>query len=129
MGGKSSTNQVSQSQSRTDPWGPTLPVLNGILSGVQSQLPNYQSNPLETQAYNQITQNAQALPNWAPQATDLTNQYLGGDPTGLLNPALQSYNNTLNPIATGNLDPTKTPGIQNLLDTIRSDVSNSVNSQ
>jgi len=127
MGGKSSQDQTSQSATHSAPYAPTLPILQGILNGVQGQLPNYASNPLEQQAYGQLTQNAQALPNWAPQATDLTNKFLTGDPTGLLNPALQNYNSVLNPIATGSLDPTQMPGIKNLLDTIRGDVSNSVN--
>lgn len=127
MGGKS--KQETNATSSTQPWQPAIPVLQGILSGVQSQLPNYQPNGLETSAFNQLTQNAQNLPNFAPQAQDLTNKFLTGDPTGLLNPALQNYNNVLNPIATGSLDPTQTPGIQNLLNTIRSDVSNQVNQQ
>src|SRR5512139_985505 len=127
MGGTSHQQSQSASQSVSQPWQPAQPVLQGILSGAQSQLPNYGLNPNEQAAISQMTQNAQATPNFAPQATDLTNKYLTGDPTGLLNPALQNYNTALSPIATGELDPTKTPGIQNLLDTIRGDVSNSVN--
>lgn len=131
MGGKSSSDQSSQSQSRAEfgPWTNANPTLLGILSGIQSELPNYQANSTEKAALGQLAQNVQGIPNFAPQAIDLTNSYLGGDPTGLLKPALANYNNVLNPIATGNLDPTKTPGIQNLLDTIRSDVSNSINGQ
>lgn len=131
MGGKSSSDQSSQSQSKSEfgPWTNSTPALLGILSGIQSQIPNYQANGTESNALNQLTQNAQGIPNWTPQASNITSQFLSGDPTGLLNPALQNYNNVLNPIATGSLDPTKTPGIQNLLDTLRSDVSNSINQQ
>src|SRR5512139_3701230 len=127
MGGKGSSSTQQQSQTISQPWQPAQPALQGILSGVQSQLPNYNLNANEQGAIGQMTANAQGLPNFAPQATALTNKYLTGDPTGLLNPALQNYNTALSPIATGELDPTKTPGIQNLLDTIRGDVSNSVN--
>src|SRR5512139_551511 len=127
MGGTSHQQSQSASQSVSQPWQPAQPVLQGILSGAQSQLPNYGLNPNEQAAISQMTQNAQATPNFAPQATDLTNRYLTGDPTGLLNPALQNYNTALSPIATGELDPTRTPGIQNVLETIRNDVSNSVN--
>lgn len=126
---RSGTTSQTQSQSQTAPWKPTQPILQGILGGVQSQLPNYAANPAEQQALTQLQGNVGAVPNFAPQATDITNQFLGGDPTGLLSPALQNYNNVLNPIATGNLDPNQTPGIQNVLSTIKNDVSNSVNQQ
>lgn len=127
MGGKSKTEQTTTSN--TQPWAPAIPVLRDILSGVQGQAGNYQPNALEQGAIDQLTQNSQNLPNFAPQATNLANSYMGGDPTGLLNPALSQYQNTLNPIANAPLDPTKTPGIQNVLNTIRGDVSRSVNQQ
>lgn len=127
MGGKSSSDQQTQQQGQTEPWGPTKPVLQGILSGVQSQLGNYQPTGQEQQALSQLSQNVQGVPNFAPQASDITGQFLTGDPSGLLRPGLESLNTALNPIATGDLDPTKTPGIQNLLATIKNDVTNSVN--
>lgn len=125
----SKQTQAQQIQSQSSPWAPTQPILNGILSGVQGQLPNYATTPAEGQALNQLQTNAAGVPNFAPQASDITGQFLGGDPTGLIKSGLTNYTNELSPIATGNLDPTKTPGIQNLLATIRNDVSNSVNSQ
>jgi hypothetical protein len=129
MGGKSKTEQTSTSQSQTSPWAPAQPILQGILSGVQSQLGNYQANPQEQQALTNLSNNVGAVPNFAPQASNITGQFLGGDPTGLLQPGLQNLNTALNPIATGDLDPTKTPGIQNLLNTIRGDVTRQVNQQ
>ncbi len=123
----SNTNSVQAQDSTTAPWLPSQPILQGILSGVQSQLPNYQPTQVEQGAIANLSSNAQAIPNFGPQAANLAQSYLGGDPTGLLNPALKQYQTTLNPIAGANLDPTKTPGIQNLLETIRGDVSNSVN--
>ena len=127
MGGKSTTSQQSSQSGQTAPWQPAQPALQGILSGIQTQLPNYAPNATETAATNTLTANAQAIPNWAPQASDITNSYLGGDPTGLLKPALANYQTQLAPIVNGSLDPTQTPGIQNLLKTIRDDTSNSVN--
>lgn len=127
--GKSSSDQQTQTQSQTSPWSPAQPVLQDILSGIQNQVPNYQANGAEQNALTNLQNNTAALPNFAPQAGNVTGQFLNGDPTGLLNSGLTNYTNTLNPIATGNLDPTQTPGIQNLLSTIRNDVSNSVNSQ
>src|SRR5512139_1810950 len=127
MGGKSSQQTQSNSQTVSQPWAPAQPALQGILAGVQSQLPNYNLTPSEQSAIGQMTANAQGTPNYGPQATDLTNKYLTGDPTGLLSPALQNYNTALSPIASAELDPTKVPGIQNVLQTIRNDVGNNVN--
>ncbi len=133
MGGTSKSSQQTQSTNAVDattaPWLPSQPILQGILSGVQSQVPNYSPNQTEQTALGNLLSNAQSVPGFGAQAGDITGKFFGGDPTGLLNPALQNYNTAINPIASGNLDPTKTPGIQNLLDTIRSDVSNSVNGQ
>lgn len=127
MPGKSQQTQTQQSQS--SPWAPAQPLLTNILSGISGQLSNSSPTSVENQALQSLTQNAQGLPNFAPQATNLANNFIGGDPSGLLSPALKQYQNTLNPIANASLDPMQTPGIQSLLDTIRSDVSNSVNGQ
>ena len=62
-------------------------------------------------------------------ATDLTNKYLTGDPTGLLGSSLSAYQNQLNPIANASLDPRTNPGIADLLSSVRQDVQNSVNGQ
>lgn len=129
MGGTSKQDQQTQTsqQSQTQPWAQAIPALNGILSGIQGQVGNYQPNAQEQTALSQISNNAQSLPNFGPQATDLANKYIGGDPSGLLSPALQQYQQTLNPIANASLDPTQTPGMRQLLETIRADVGNSVN--
>jgi hypothetical protein len=129
MGGTSKTQSTTQQQQTTAPWAPAQPALTDILSSIQGQIPNYSPNATETAAGNTATANAQAIPNWAPQASDLTNSYFGGDPSGLLSPALQQYRDQLNPIANQNNDPLQTPGIQNLLATIRNDVGTSVNQQ
>ena len=124
---KQTTQSQSSQQAQSQPYAPTIPVLNSILSGVQTQLPNYQANATEQGAFNQLNQNAAGLPNFAPQATNIANQFMTGDPSGLLKSSYNNFNTALNPIATGNLDPTQTPGIQNLLGTIRNDVGNNVN--
>lgn len=125
MGGKSKQETVSQGG--TAPWYPAQAPLQQILGNISGQIGNYQPNSLETGAINQLTSNAQNQPNYGPQVNNLASSYLGGDPTGLLSPALAQYQAQLNPIANQNNDPTKTPGIMSLLDTIRGDVSNSVN--
>src|SRR5438552_3779783 len=40
MGGTTTTNTSQANQSQTNPWAPTLPLLNGIISNLNAQLPN-----------------------------------------------------------------------------------------
>src|SRR5512139_22392 len=121
------TATQNQQQSTTGPWQVAQPTLTGILGGANTALGNINPTGAETGAINQITANSQNLPNFGAGATNLANSFMGGDPSGLLSPALSNYNASLNPIANGELDPTKNPGMAGILDTIRNDVSNSVN--
>jgi len=105
-------------------------MLQNLLGALGNQFGNYQPTQNENSALNQITANAQNMPNYGAQANAMAGSYLGGDPTGLLSPALQQYQAQLNPYASGaNLDPTKAPGMDAVLSTIRNDVGNSVNQQ
>lgn len=122
-----SSDQKTSSSSSVQPWSPTIPGLKTLIGDVNSLEGNYQPNALETQALGQIATNAQSLPNFGPQATSVASGFLTGDPSGMLGPAYAAYQGQVNPIANANLDPTQTPGISNLLDTIRGDVTNSVN--
>lgn len=104
-------NQASQSQSA--PWQPAQGTLTNILGNINQQFPA---------ALNQATA-AQ------PGQLNLAQSFQGGDPTGLLNPALSAYSNQLSPILNAPLDPTKNPLLANVLSTIQNDVTNSVNQQ
>ena len=123
-----SSSQQSQSSSN-EPWIKAQPALQGILGGIQGQLGNYATNATEQGALGTLSQNAQNQPNYGGQVNQLAGQYLGGDPSGLLRPGLQQYQQQLGGIANQNNDPMQTPGMQGVLNTIRSDVGNSVNSQ
>ena len=110
---------------------PAEPTLQTLLSQIQGQTGNVGLTPQETAAYGQLTQNAQTSPTggFGANATDLTNKYLTGDPTGLLGSSLSAYQNQLNPIANASLDPRTNPGIADLFHSVRQDVQNSVNGQ
>lgn len=124
------TSKSEQSQSsQTSPWAPAQPALQSILNGIQGQMGNYQPNGAETSALNTLSQNAANQPNFGGEVSQLASSYLGGDPTGLLNPALKQYQAQLGGIANQNNDPMRTPGMQGVLNTIRSDVGDSVNQQ
>lgn len=133
MSGKSSQKQEQQQiqSSRSNPWEPTEPILKDILSGVGGQVSNYQPNANENAALGMLRQNAAGTQNYGAQATGLANDLMTGGPdrTGMLNDAYSQYQTQLNPYASGtNLDPTQAPGMASVLDTIRNDVGNSINS-
>lgn len=133
MGGTSKSEQQTTQSSQTNPWAPAQGALNGILGGINGQVSNYQPTSAETGALGQIMGNAQNQPNYGPQATQYANSLLSGGGTaanaGILNNAYQTYQNQANPIANQNNDPMQTPGMAQLLATIRGDVSNQVNGQ
>jgi hypothetical protein len=123
--GTSSQNTGQTQQSTTNPWAPSQPELQQLLSSIQGigGGPTYQ----QQQALHALKGASTGLPNYGAAAGGVTSGLLGGDPTGLLKSSLQSYQNNVNPIASASLDPTKTPGMQNVLQTIQQDVGNSVN--
>lgn len=133
MGGTSqqTSNTTQASQSKTAPWEPTQGILQNIIGGIGQQ--GYQPTGAENNALTTIQNNAANSPSYGGQATDLATQLMAGGGAnanaGILGNAYQQYQTQLNPIANQNNDPMQTPGIRALLDTIRSDVSNSVNGQ
>ncbi len=132
MGGQSSSNtNTSQSQtgtanSTTAPWQPTQGLLQSILGGAQGM--GTSPNAAQTQGANQLVANAGSMPNFGSQATNATNGLFGSLPQGVQN-AYQTYQNQISPIANQNNDPTQSPGMQNVLQTIQGDVGNQINSQ
>lgn len=130
MGGKSTSETKTQQSATTVPWEPTQGLLGNIITGLEGQVGNVNPTAAEQGAINTIQQNAQTTPNYGSQATDLTNSLFSGGPdrTGVASNAYSTLQNQLMPTANGaNLDPTQAPGMQSLLDTIRSDVMGSVN--
>jgi hypothetical protein len=127
-------NGVSNQQSQTTPFGPAMPVLSGLIGSIQNAAGGAYGGPFQgnlpaedAQNYNKAISNVGQLPNFGPAAAQTASNFLqtGGDPTGIL----RKEASNLNPIASENLDPTQTPGMKNVLDTIRNDISNQVNGQ
>lgn len=124
MPGMGTSTQESTTSQRQSPWKPAIPLLKRTLSNINDHFGGYRTTNYEQDALRQIKQNANGLPDFGPQAASAVGGLLGGDPGGVI----QNYQNAMNPIMSGNLDPTKTPGMANVLSTIRDDVSNNVNS-
>lgn len=125
--GTSSQTQQQQQQSQTNPWAPTQGTLQNIIGSINGVNPAVTGNQYNSAA--NLVGAANGLPNFGNASAGVASGLLGGDPTGLLNSSLKSYQNNVNPIATESLNPLQNPQIQQLLQTIQNQTTNSVNSQ
>ncbi len=130
---KSTQNSSQQSTATQNPWAQSMPAVEGILNAVNSQVGSWMPTSAENGALGTIQNNAQGAQNYGGQATSLANDLMGGatgSNAAMMNKAYTDYQGQLNPYLNPDyLDPTKSPGMQGLLNTIRSDVSNQVNGQ
>ncbi len=121
------TNSFSQ----TNPYGPAQTGVNTALQAAQQiasgQTGNFTNTPNQQQYFGEAFKNLGQIPNFGPAAAQTGMNFLqtGGDPTGIL----RREAGNLNPMAGSNIDPTQTPGMQNVLNTIRNDISNQINGQ
>lgn len=130
MGGTSKSEQSQQSQ--TAPWQPTQGLLQGIIGGIGGEAGKYGPTSAETGALSTIQGNAQNAQNYGQQATGLANDLMSGgiDRTGILSGAYGQTQQALSPYLNSNyLDPMQNPGMAGYLDTIKSDIGNTINSQ
>lgn len=129
MGG--STTKTTSQSSQTQPWAPAQPLLGGILGQLNNALASTALTGDENAALSSLAANARAGNPWAPQIGALAGDLLHGggpDRTGMASGAYNAYQASLAPFARGDyLDPAGNPALRGYLDTIRNDVSNSVN--
>lgn len=130
MGGKSSSDTTQSSSSR--PWDPALNTTTGLFSRVNSGLDNLGLTGTENTALNTLSSNASQGNPFAGlingYATNLLNGGGATDQSGNIDQNYQRYAAQTNPLASNtNYDPMQTPGLAQQLQTIQSDVGNSVN--
>lgn len=131
MGGESKTSQTQEST--TNPWAPSQGLLTGILGQLNGQMGNTGITANENNALNTLTSNAGQASQFAPQIQSYAQNLLNGggatEQNGAISDAYKTYQQQTNPLASNtNYDPMQTPGIGQQLQTIQSDVGNSVNS-
>lgn len=130
MGGKS-TSQTSQS-SETDPWDQAQPMLQGILGQLNPLIQNSGLSPAASGAIDQLQTNANQGNPFASQINSFAQNLLNGGganaQAGNVSANLDAYKGYLTPYANGSMIGNN-PDLKAQLDTIMSDVGNSVNSQ
>jgi hypothetical protein len=127
--GKSSQQTTTQSQqSTTQPWDKAQPLLENLLkdySALNPAVTGAQSN-----AANNISNEASGVQGFDTN-TPISN-LLNSSTTpqvGMLSSSLNSLNNSLAPVVDpNNLDPYKTPGFSDALNTLSNDITNNVKS-
>jgi hypothetical protein len=130
MGGKSSTTQSTSST--TAPWAAAQPALTGILDQLTPLIQNSGLSGTSQNAISELQANAQQGNPYADQISAFTQNLLNGgganDQAGNISGALDTYRSQLTPYASGSMVGNN-PALQAQLDTIMSDVGNSINSQ
>jgi hypothetical protein len=130
MGGKSETKQTQSSQ--TDPWDDAQPMLQGIMSKLNPMIANSGLSDTASGAIDQMQANAQQGNPFADQISAFAQKLLGGgganDQAGNISGNLSTYRDQLTPYANGSMIGNN-PALKAQLDTIMSDVGNSVNGQ
>lgn len=130
MSGGGSTTQKSKSHTVIGPWQPTQGVLKGITDQASGLLGNTAVTPTENAALGGISGNAAAAQQYAPNLQDFTNLLFqgGGYGTGVpgIQQGFQTLQDTLNPIASMDANPTSNPQTAALLSQLETGVRNSV---
>lgn len=125
--GTSSSNQTSTQQATTTPWAPAVPVLQGVLSGLQNVNPNLTG--AETNALN--TLGASGGNQFAGQIGGVAGGLLGGggamDQAGNINQAYADYQRRLGQYADGPVDPNQNSALQSYLTVARNDATRGIN--
>lgn len=126
MGGTSSSNQTTQQQQVTNPYGGAKPILDSIFA----RLGNINPDPTarETQALDQLGSGGGN--QFADQISGVAGGLLGGGPdrTGIVQQGYDEYRASTDPFASGQyVDPSQNPALQKYLDVARGDASRGIN--
>lgn len=132
MGGTSTSSQTQTSQS--SPWSAATPALNGILSGINSLVPQAGVNAATKGAENTLLSNYSTGNAYAPAIGNVATGLLNGGGANAnddaIRASLAAYRGQLSPLASNtNYNPYATPGFADALKTSDADITNSINGQ
>lgn len=133
MGGLTSSSQNTTQQSQTQPWAAAMPMVNSLMSQVQSGLGSTQLTPDQQSAIAQLTASGQAGNPYAGSVGNVASNMLsGGNATGQI-PALQqnlaAYQAQMSPYASSSYSSLNSPQLQAALQQAGRQAADSVNSQ
>lgn len=115
----------------TQPWAPTIPGLEGIISKLGGMSTDV--SPGQTTALGNLTGALSGLGNYGGMAGNLAGKLFGSNTDaskGILSGAYSGLKDTLSPyLSSSYLNPMSTPGFSDALNTMKGDITNSVNGQ
>lgn len=126
MSGSNKQTQTTTQQSSTRPWDEGMPLLQRLFQSYGGA--DTSVNPQQQSALDKLSGEANSLPSF--DTTTPINRLLNSSTApqvGMLRDAFSNLNSTLAPtVDPNNLDPYKTPGFSNSLNTLTQDITNNV---
>lgn len=126
-----STKTTQQAQTgQTDPWAPAMPLVNSLFSQYGGLNPGVTAN--QGGALTNLNNDVSSIPNLGAAGTGAVNNLFSSvgnsaPQVGMLNTAYDTLRTNLSPTASGaNLDPFKTPGFSDAINTGIQDATNAV---
>jgi hypothetical protein len=128
VGEKTPATTTTNQNSKTDPWTPATPMLQGLISqysGLDTGV-----TPAQSSAASNLVNSSQNIPNMGPDAQAAIQQAFNLNTTpqiGMLGDAYNTYQKNIGGTASGaELDPYSTPGFSDAINTMKSDITNQV---
>lgn len=123
-------SQTQQQNDQSGPWAKTEPLLNNIIQSLGGM--STQPSPGQSEAAANLQTAANSIPSFGDPAAALTGDLFSSAPKygGMLSGGLDTYKAGLSPyLSSSYLDPMSTPGLSDALGTMKSDITNQINSQ
>ena len=128
MSGLGTSGTSANTTTVSAPYAPAQSNLQTQL-GQAASLSDAGANTNNPNMWNEAADQAAQLPNPGTSAANTGTSFLTGDPSGLLNSGLSSYQKTMNPIAQMSANPTSNPATQQLMQAIQDQTQQSINGQ
>lgn len=128
--GTTANTQNTSGTTNTGPWDATKGLLGNIISSLNPLSTNTNPSGAQSEALANLQGSASQVPNFGAAAAGGVNNILGGNYSGMLTGALGDYKSSLSPyLSSSYLNPMSTPGLSDALNTMKGDITNSVNDQ
>lgn len=124
-GAQQQTQKVESQQGTTNPWAAAQPMLQGLIDKFSGLDPSVTEN--QTSALDNLNSVAAGLPTFSGDASKAISNMFGSSTegqVGMLNDALSQLHGNIGGIASGaELDPYKTPGFSDAIQTMTDDIT------
>lgn len=126
-----SPKTTTTTQSKTDPYGPTIGPLNDVIGQLRGQIGNTAPTGNETSALDAMTRNAQAGNPYAGGIAGLAGDLLKGgtDRTGMVSGAYGDFKSAMSPYTTMDTNPYSNPSFVNATNVMSNNIMDRIKGQ